>query len=84
LKHHASPDFWACYRSLPQEVQKLADQAYEHLKRDPRYPSLQFKKVGRFWSARIGATYRALGIQASDGVVWFWIGRHAEYDKLIR
>lgn len=84
MKHHASPDFWACYRSLPQEVQKLADQAYEHLKRDPRHPSLQFKKVGRFWSARIGATYRALGIEASDGVVWFWIGRHAEYDKLIR
>jgi hypothetical protein len=84
LKRHASPDFWAGYRSLPQEVQKLADPAYEHLKRDPRYPSLQFKKVGRFWSARIGATYRALGIQASDGVVWFWIGRHAEYDKLIR
>jgi hypothetical protein len=84
LKHHASPDFWGCYRSLPEEVQRLADRAYEHLKRDPRHPSLQFKKVGRFWSARIGATYRALGIEASEGVIWFWIGRHAEYDKLIR
>ena len=69
---------------LPQEVQKLADQAYEHLKRDPRHPSLQFKKVDRFWSARIGTNYRALGIDARDGVVWFWIGRHADYDKLIR
>jgi len=46
LKHHASADFWTCYRSLPEEVRKLADQAFEHLKRDARHPSLQLKKVG--------------------------------------
>jgi hypothetical protein len=84
LKHYASPDFWACYQSLPVEVQKLADQAYEHLKRDPRHPSLHLKRVGRYWSARVGSAYRALGIESTDGIVWFWIGRHAEYDKFLR
>jgi len=69
---------------LPEDIQKLAEQAFEHLKQDPRHPSLHFKKVGRFWSARVGASYRALAVEAGDGLVWFWIGTHAEYDKLLR
>jgi len=24
-----------------------------------------------------------VGVESSDGIVWFWIGSHAEYDKLI-
>jgi hypothetical protein len=83
LNHHASPDFWACYRALPEEARKLADQAYKRLKQDPQYPSLHFKKVGRFWSARVSGGYRALAVEAADGLVWFWIGTHADYDKLI-
>lgn len=82
MKHHASPDFWACYRTLPRGVRKLADQAYEHLKRDSRHPSLRFKKFGGYWSVRIGGHHRALAVEAEDGLVWFWIGTHAEYDKL--
>lgn len=84
MKHHASPDFWACYKALSEDVQKLADQAYDHLKQDPRHPSLHFKKVKRFWSARVGGQYRALAVEAEDGLVWFWIGTHADYDKLIK
>ena len=64
-------------------IQRLADEAYERLKQDPHYPGLQFKKVGRFWSARVGNHYRALAVEAADGFVWFWIGTHAEYDRLI-
>ena len=83
MKHHASSDFWAWHRSLPEEVRKVADGAYEHLKQDPKYPSLHFKKVGRFWSARVGGSYRALAVEGTDGLVWFWIGTHADYDKLL-
>jgi hypothetical protein len=83
LNHHASPEFWQSYRSLPTSIQRLADRCYELLKRDPRHPSLHLKKVGRFYSARVGLHHRALGIEAPDGIVWFWIGPHAEYDKLI-
>ncbi|MBM4124612.1 MAG: hypothetical protein FJ246_06640 [Nitrospira sp.] len=81
--HHASPDFWACYRSLPPETQQLADRAYELLNRDSRHPSLHFKKVGRYWSVRVGDHYRALAVEAPDGLVWFWIGTHAAYDRIL-
>lgn len=83
MKHQANPDFWACYQALPPEVQRAADRAFENLKRDPRHPSLRFKKVGRYWSARVGSGHRALAVEAADGLVWFWIGTHASYDKLI-
>jgi hypothetical protein len=45
---------------------------------------LQFKKVGRFWSVRVGLRYRALAVETDGGLVWFWIGSHADYDALIR
>jgi hypothetical protein len=56
---------------------------FELLKRDPSHPSLQFKKVGRFWSARVGLRYRALAAETQGAYVWFWIGSHAEYDHLV-
>ncbi|MEO6969252.1 MAG: hypothetical protein ABI132_12505 [Rhodanobacteraceae bacterium] len=66
-------------------VQALARGNYELLKQDPTHPSLQFKSVcnGRYRSVRVGLHYRALGIPIADGVLWFWIGSHAEYDKLL-
>lgn len=83
MKHRASPDFWACYKSLPQEVQQLADKSFKLLKQNPRHPSLRFKKVGNYWSARISGHHRAVAIQTADEFVWFWIGTHARYDKLL-
>ncbi|MBK1988162.1 hypothetical protein A0J48_011540 [Sphaerospermopsis aphanizomenoides BCCUSP55] len=83
MNHKATPDFWYYYRQLPAEIQELADQCYELLKQNPRYPSLHFKKVGRFWSVRVGLHYRAVAVEENDDIVWFWIGSHAEYDKLL-
>jgi hypothetical protein len=83
LRHRASPDFWERYKALPEGARKLADQAFDHLKLDPQYPATRLKKTGRFWSARVGANYRALAIEGPEGLVWFWIGTHAEYDKLL-
>jgi hypothetical protein len=60
VKHFATPDFWRSYRQLPEEIQKLADKNFELLKRDPRHGSLRFKKVGAYWSARVGLRYRAM------------------------
>lgn len=40
----------------------------------------------RVWSVRITGDYRALGARraaTSDLIVWFWIGTHNDYDKLI-
>ena len=83
MKHHSGPDFWASYRGLPKEVRKLADKSFALLKRNPRHPSLRLKKVGDLWSARVGGHHRALAAEAPDGLVWFWIGTHTEYDRLL-
>ncbi|PIE69737.1 MAG: hypothetical protein CSA21_00855 [Deltaproteobacteria bacterium] len=53
------------------------------MKEDSNHPSLHLKKVGRFWSVRVGIKYRALAVEINEGLIWFWIGTHAEYDKLI-
>ena len=70
---------------MPSEVRSLADKNFKLLKTDPSHPSLQFKLLGggRFYSARVGLHYRALGLPRSDGVHWFWVGTHAEYDRLV-
>jgi hypothetical protein len=81
--HYTTRRFWECYAALPENVQQTADQCYELLKTDPTHPSLHFKKVGKYWSVRAGQNYRALGIEIEKGILWFWIGIHAEYDKLI-
>ena len=54
LNHFATPGFWFHYRQLPDEVRNLADQCFQRLRADPRHPSLRLKKVGAFWSARVG------------------------------
>ncbi len=84
MKHFANPAFWERYRKLPASIQQLADENFKLQKRDTRHPSLHFKKVGRYWSARIGIKHRAVAVEIDEGLVWFWIGPHAEYDKLIR
>ncbi|MEI7585993.1 hypothetical protein [Runella sp.] len=61
----------------------MADKNYDILKKDPKHPSLRFKKIGKLWSVRVGIYYRALGIGIEEDIVWFWIGSHADYDKLI-
>jgi hypothetical protein len=81
--HYTTRRFWNCYATLPENVQSTADRAYELLKVDPSHPSLHFKKVGKYWSVRAGQGHRALGIEIKEGILWFWIGTHAEYDHLI-
>jgi len=83
LNHHTTPRFWACYRELPVEVQSLADKCFELAKEDPKHPSIHLKKVGRFWSARVGLHYRSLAVEGPDGLLWFWIGPHPEYERIV-
>jgi hypothetical protein len=85
VKHHASSRFWSCYEALPVAVQQLADRAYGQLRVDPRHPSLHLKRVGRFWSVRVGVRHRALAVQLTKTEwVWVWIGTHAQYDQLVK
>ena len=80
MRHLASPAFWEAYEKLPAAARELADKNHALLKNNPQHPSLHFKKVGRFWSVRVGLRYRALATKI-DGDM-FWIGSHADYDAL--
>jgi hypothetical protein len=83
LNHYATPDFWYHYRQLPDEIRTLADKNFELLRANSRHPSLHLKKIGSFWTVRIGLRYRALAKEREEGLVWFWIGPHDRYDQLI-
>lgn len=83
MKHWASSRFWALYEGMPSAARAVADKNFALLKADPRHPSLHFKRIGKIWSVRVGDRYRALGHDVPDGIQWFWVGSHAEYDKLI-
>jgi hypothetical protein len=77
--------FWTCFNALPQGTQQSARVKYRLWKRDPFHPSLQFKELfDDLWSVRVTADYRALARRRNELIVWFWIGTHAEYDRLVR
>jgi hypothetical protein len=81
--HRTTPKFWDRFDQLPGPVQNLARKNFELLKQDPKHPSIHFKKVGPFWSARIGLSHRALAVEDGDDFIWVWIGDHDEYERLI-
>lgn len=78
--------FWRLFLHLPFEAQKDAKRAYRLFLNNPAHPGLQFKKLegeDSIYSVRIGLEYRALGVMKKDRIVWYWIGNHAEYDRLV-
>ncbi|MEX0344431.1 MAG: hypothetical protein AB3N20_05880 [Rhizobiaceae bacterium] len=83
MTHHADRAFWVAYHALPEDIRTRADRAFERLRSDPKHPSLHFKRIGTYWSARVSIDYRALAVKDGDDFIWFWIGSHADYDKLI-
>lgn len=84
MKHFASPSFWNDHRKLPPAVRQLAYKNFQLLKLNPDHASLHLKKIRKYWSVRVGLKYRALSIEIDEGLLWFWIGTHAKYDKLIK
>ena len=83
MTHFATPEFWACYRQLTPAICALADKNFALVKADPQHPSVRLKKVGGYWSARVGLHYRAMAKDRADGLAWFWIGHHEDYERLI-
>ena len=72
---------------LARDVQQQADMAYELWKLMAYHPSLQFKRIDSetpTYSVRVGRSHRALCWRQGDTVVWFWIGDHDEYDRILR
>jgi hypothetical protein len=80
-------EFLVCFARLPDGVKEQARKAYRLWRDDPRHPSLHFKKIHgqeSLYSVRVSRGWRALGLLQNDTITWFWIGSHAEYEKLIK
>ena len=87
MKSHLTERFIACFNRLPERVKESARRAYQLWRDDPHHPGLQFKRVGKrreVYSVRVGIGWHALGVKDGDVMVWFWIGSHAEYDRLLK
>jgi hypothetical protein len=83
VNHFADPDFWKRYDKLLPKVRDAADKNFKLLKTNPKHPSLHFKQIGRYWSVRVNLETRALAVAAGEDFIWFWIGGHKEYDRII-
>jgi len=86
VKSHSSKRFHKAFKELPKRVQSQAKRAYKLFLANPYHPSLRFKQVHPtkpIYSVRISRDYRAVGVREGDEMVWFWIGLHREYEKII-
>ena len=87
MKSTTTELFWKCYTKLPAATKKQAKQAYKLSLRDPYYPRLLFKRVHStrpIFSVRITKDYRAVGVLQNNKIIWFWIGSHSDYNKLLK
>lgn len=86
MKSYLTREFRRQFAELPGEVRERAREAYRLFRTNPWHPSLQFKKIHPsqpILSVRIGLGYRAVGVRREDAVYWYWIGSHADYDRLL-
>lgn len=85
MRSEINGDFLKAYRRLPNDVREQARKAYRLFRENPYHPSLNFKSIHPtqpIYSARISRGYRTVGIQTDGLIIWFWIGSHADYDRL--
>ena len=83
---HTTKRFREVFKQLPEHIQRQAKEAYKLFKQDPFHPSLRFKQIhptNPIYSVRISRDYRAVGVRDRNEMVWYWVGIHADYDKLI-
>ena len=85
MKSAALPEFWACFNQLPPPVQKIARKNFALWQKEPTLKSLGFKRIkSDLWSVRAGSGFRALATFDDGTYLWFWIGKHDEYERLLR
>jgi hypothetical protein len=86
LTSKATKGFWRLYGSLPVDVQRQAREAYKVFSDNSQHPGLRFKRVHPtqpIYSARVSVRHRAIGVLERDTIIWFWIGDHDAYLRLL-
>jgi len=87
VRSFRTKDFRKLYDQLPKATREQAHEAFRKWQTNPNHPGLEFKSVHPrlpIYSARVSRDYRAVCIRDGDAFVWFWIGPHHAYDKLLR
>ena len=87
MKSYTVVSFSDAFEYLPEEIQNSSRKKFMISKENPLHHSLRFKCVNashNIWSVRITMDYRALGVVDKNDIVWYWIGSHKEYEKLIK
>lgn len=83
MKSSTSAAFRKQFAALAPELRKSARKQFRLWLADHAHPSLHFKRVGPYWSVRVDRDHRALGVEDGGVIVWFFIGRHDEYERRI-
>jgi hypothetical protein len=86
MRSRTTRNFWRFFHDLPPDAQREAKRAFGFFLANPAHPGLKFKKLEgqeNIYSARIGLGYQALAVMKADRLVWYWIGSHSEYDRLV-
>lgn len=86
MRSQTTADFRALLDAAPPQMQLKARTTYRVWAENPSHPSLRFKKVHGtlpIYSVRIDIDWRAVGIMQGDTVIWFWIGSHQDYERLL-
>jgi hypothetical protein len=86
MKSYTTRQFRRLFASLPRHVQDQTRHAYRLFRQNVAHRGLHFKRVFAdppMYSARVGIGYRAVGVLDGDTIIWFWIGSHANYDRLL-
>ncbi len=90
-RNRRTPEFKKLFATLPQHIQEQAIDAFHQFIGDSSHPSLRHHALkdndrgshfpGSF-SVSITRKYRAVYRIADGQNVWYWIGNHADYDRL--
>ena len=86
MTSHTTKRFRKLLAALPAHVRRQAREAYRLWLTNPWHPSLQFKQIHPsrpIFSARVGLDWRAVCLRSGDAAVWYFIGSHADYERLI-
>jgi hypothetical protein len=86
VKSRTTEKFRKAFAELPEQVRRHAKNVYKIFQNNPYHPSLHFKQVHSIkpvYSVRINRDFRAVGVRENEEIIWFWIGPHDEYDRLI-
>lgn len=80
-------EFRKAFDFLPAAIQSKTKSKFKLWIDNPNHQSLRFKQIHNskpVYSIRISIGYRALGVREDDTIIWFWIGSHSDYDKLLK